>query len=104
MTDEPSDEKEPTLLIDEVVSLADEVTRMTRANSIPLKADEMAEPRLHALMALLREAPGPCAVDVIVELPDGVRVTLALGTRVIPHAGVLGGVERVFPGCMAELH
>jgi DNA polymerase-3 subunit alpha len=105
MTDEPSDEKEPTLLIDEVVSLADEVTRMTRAISIPLKADEMAEPRLRALKELLREAPGTCAVDLVVELPDGVRVTLALdGMRVIPHAGVLGGVERVFPGCMAELH
>jgi DNA polymerase-3 subunit alpha len=105
MTDEPSDEKEPTLLIDEVVSLADEVTRMTRAISIPLKADEMAEPRLLALKQLLREAPGTCAVDLVVELPDGVRVTLALdGMRVIPNAGILGGVERVFPGCMAELH
>jgi DNA polymerase-3 subunit alpha len=105
MTDEPTDEKEATLLVDEVVSLADEVTRMTRSISIPLKADEIGAPRLQALKELLREAPGACSVDLVVELPDGTRVTLSLdGMRIVPHAGVLGGLERVFPGCVAELH
>ena len=104
ITDDASDEKEATLLVDEVVPLLDAIKKATTAISIPLKAHEMQRPRLLALNHLLATVPGPCPVDIVVELPDGARVTMALeGRRVELQDKVLGGLERVFPGCIAEL-
>ena len=104
ITDDASDEKEATLLVDEVVPLLDAIKKATTAISIPLKAHEMQRPRLLALNHLLATMPGPCPVDIVVELPDGARVTMALeGRRVELQDKVLGGLERVFPGCIAEL-
>ena len=104
ITDDPSDEKEATLLVDEVQPLLEAIKKATTAISIPLKAHEMQRPRLLALNSLLATVPGPCPVDIVVELPDGARVTMALeGRRVELQDKVLGGLERVFPGCIAEL-
>jgi len=104
ITDDPSDEKEATLLVDEVQPLLDAIKKATTAISIPLKAHEMLRPRLLALNNLLATVPGPCPVDIVIELPDGARVTMALeGRRVELQDKVLGGLERVFPGCVAEL-
>jgi DNA polymerase III subunit alpha len=104
ITDDASDEKEATLLVDEVVPLLEAIRRATTAISIPLKAHEMQRPRLLALNDLLATVPGSCLVDIVIELPDGARVTMALeGRRVELQDKVLGGLERVFPGCVAEL-
>jgi DNA polymerase-3 subunit alpha len=104
ITDDPSDEKEATLLVDEVQPLLEAIKKATTAISIPLKAHEMQRQRLLALNNLLATVPGPCPVDIVIELPDGARVTMALdGRRVELQDKVLGGLERVFPGCVAEL-
>jgi DNA polymerase-3 subunit alpha len=104
ITDEPSDDAEATLLVDEVVPLVDAIKKATRAIAIPLKSTEMQRSRLERLKHLLEEAPGACPVDLVIELEDGARVVMALeGRRVELHDGILGGLERVFPGCIAEL-
>lgn len=104
VTDDPSDEKEATLQVDEVVPLVDAIRKATRAIVIPLKAAEVQRKRLEQLAQLLSEAPGPCPVDLVIEMEDGARVVMGLeGRRVELHDGVLGGLERVFPGCVTEL-
>jgi DNA polymerase-3 subunit alpha len=104
ITDDASDEKEATLLVDEVVPLLDAIKKATTAISIPLKAHEMQRPRLQALNQLLNAMPGVCPVDLVIELPDGSRVFMGIeGRRVDLQDKVLGGLERVFPGCVAEL-
>jgi DNA polymerase III subunit alpha len=105
-TDEPTDEpQEASLLVDEAVPLVDAIRKGTQRISIPLKAEDVRRPRLEALRALLAGAPsGACPVDLIVALPDGSRVVLGLeGSRVELQDAILGGLERVFPGCIAEL-
>ncbi len=105
MTDEATDEQaDPTLLVDEVVPLLDAIRKATTAICIPLKAQEMQPARLRQLGALLEQMPGPCPVDIAIELPDGTKVLMGLeGRRVELQERVLGGLERVFPGCIAEL-
>ncbi len=104
ITDDASDEKEATLLVDEVVPLLEAIKKATTGISIPLKSHEMQRPRLQALNHLLTAMPGACPVDIVIELPDGARVVMALeGRRVDLQDKVLGGLERVFPGCVAEL-
>jgi len=104
MTEDPSEEKEATLLVDEVQPLLESIRKATTAICIPLKAQEMQPARLRQLGALLEQMPGPCPVDINIELPDGTRVLMGLeGRRVDLQERVLGGLERVFPGCIAEL-
>jgi DNA polymerase-3 subunit alpha len=105
MTDEGTDEQqEATLLVDEVVPLLDALRKATTALCIPLKSQEMQPARLRQLVTLLEQMPGPCPVDIAIELPDGTKVLMGLeGRRIELQERVLGGVERVFPGCIAEL-
>ena len=104
MTDDATDEKEATLLVDEVVPLLSAIKKATTGIAIPLKANEMEPSRLRQLAELLATVPGQCPVDIVIELPDGARVTMGLdGKRVELEDRVLGGLERVFPGCIAEL-
>ncbi|HVZ34224.1 MAG TPA: OB-fold nucleic acid binding domain-containing protein, partial [Polyangiaceae bacterium] len=105
MTDEASDDQqEATLLVDEVQPLLEPIRKATSAICIPLKAQEVQPTRLRQLSALIAEVPGPCAVDISIELPDGAKVVMAIeGRRVDLQDRVLGGLERVFPGCVAQL-
>jgi DNA polymerase-3 subunit alpha len=104
MTEDPSEEKEATLLVDDVTPLLESIRKATTAICIPLKAQEMQPARLRQLGALLEQMPGPCPVDINIEVPDGTRVLMGLeGRRVDLQERVLGGLERVFPGCIAEL-
>jgi DNA polymerase-3 subunit alpha len=105
MTEEATDEQaDPTLLVDEVVPLLDAIRKATTAICIPLKSQEMQPARLRQLSALLAQMPGPCPVDITIELPDGTKVLMGLeGRRVELQERVLGGLERVFPGCIAQL-
>ncbi|MEY4547226.1 MAG: hypothetical protein RL685_3421 [Pseudomonadota bacterium] len=105
MTEEATDEQaDPTLLVDEVVPLLDALRKATTAICIPLKSQEMQPARLRQLSALLAQMPGPCPVDITIELPDGTKVLMGLeGRRVELQERVLGGLERVFPGCIAQL-
>lgn len=104
MTDEPDDEKEPTLLVDEVVPLSDAVRRSTRAILIHLDAEETRTDQLRNLKALLSESPGACPVELVLALPEGARAVLSLeGMRVDPSDRMLSGLERLFGSSVAEL-
>ena len=105
MTDEASDEeKEPTLLVDSAEPLSDAVLKATRSLSIRLSAERTAKSQLEALRDLLRDSPGPCPVELVLELPGGAEAVMALdGTRVTPSDLVLSGLERMFGTTVAEL-
>jgi DNA polymerase III subunit alpha len=104
ITDEPDDEQEPTLLVDEVVPLSDAVRKNTRAVSIHIDAEEARPERLESLKNVLAEFPGACPVELVLALPEGARAVLALeGTRVDPSDGMLAGIERLFGDSVAEL-
>jgi DNA polymerase-3 subunit alpha len=104
ITDEPDDEKEPTILVDEVVPLADAVRAATRAVVIHLDAEGVGREQLVELKHLLAESPGPCPVELVLSLPEGARAVLALdGARVDPGDAMLSGLERVFGETVAEL-
>ncbi|HLV67547.1 MAG TPA: DNA polymerase III subunit alpha [Polyangiaceae bacterium] len=105
MTAEESDEeREPTLLVDNVERLSDAALRATRSLSIRLEAERLAKKDVVALRELLVAAPGPCPVELVLVLPEGGEAVLDLeATRVTPSDALLGGLERTFGGAVAEL-
>ena len=104
ITDEPDDEQEPTLLVDEVVPLSDAVRKNTRAVFIHLAVEEARPERLQSLKNVLSESPGACPVELVLALPEGARAVLALeGMRVDPSDTMLAGIEKLFGDSVAEL-
>jgi DNA polymerase-3 subunit alpha len=96
--------REPTLLVDSVELLSDSALKSTRTVSIKLEAERTARKDLESLRDLLRDSPGPIPVEVVIELSDGAQAVLDLaGTRITPTDALLGGLERVFGGSVAEL-
>jgi DNA polymerase-3 subunit alpha len=105
MTEEPTDEeREPTLLVDQVERLSEVALRATRAVSIRLDAERTQRRDLLALKDLLALSPGECPVELVLMLADGAEAVLDLQTvRVAPSDALLGGLERVFGSSVAEL-
>jgi DNA polymerase-3 subunit alpha len=104
MTEDPEEEREPTLLVDSVELLSDAALRATRAISIRLDAERTRRVDLEKLKELLAASPGSCPVELVLELKDGAQAVLDLpGTRVTPDGSLLGSLERTFGGPVAEL-
>ncbi len=104
MSDDSDEEKEPTLLVDSAEPLADAVLKATRSLSIRLAAERTERRQLEALRDLLRDCPGSCPVELVLELPGGAEAVMALdGTRITPSDLVLSGLERMFGTTVAEL-
>jgi len=104
ITDEPDDEREPTLLVDAVELLADAALKATRSVSIRLDAERTVREDLIRLRGLLEASPGSCPVELVLSLGDGAEAVLELtGTRVTPDNALLGGLERMFGDTVAEL-
>jgi DNA polymerase-3 subunit alpha len=104
ITDEPDDEREPTLLVDSVELLSDAALKNTRGVSIKLHAERTVRRDLEQLKGLFQASPGPCPVELVLELEGGTQAVLELdGTRVTPNDDFLGGLERMFGQCVAEL-
>jgi DNA polymerase-3 subunit alpha len=104
ITDEPTDELEATLLIDEVVPLSDAVRSATRSIRVRLDATLHGVVGFGPLRQLLEEHSGGCPVELVLSLPGGVQAQLALdGLRVEPCDAILSGLERLFGGYVAEL-
>jgi DNA polymerase-3 subunit alpha len=96
--------REPTVLVDAVELLSDSALKSTRAVSIKLEAERTVKKDLETLRDLLRESPGPIPVELVIELSDGAQAVLDLdGTRITPTDALLGGLERIFGGSVAEL-
>ncbi len=104
ITDEPEENPEPTILLDEVVPLSDAVRQATKAMSIRFDTDRFGRRELEGLRELIRLHSGPCPVEVVLQLPDGARAMLSVeGARVDPSDAMLGGIERVFGDTVADL-
>jgi DNA polymerase-3 subunit alpha len=104
ITDEPDDEAEPTILVDEVLPLSDAVRKATRSVVLHLDAEGTRAEQLQRLKELLSEFAGPCPVELILALPEGAKAVLALeGVRVDPGDKILSGLERLFGDTVAEL-
>jgi DNA polymerase-3 subunit alpha len=106
ITDEPdeSEGREPTILVDSVELLSDSALKSTRAVSIKVEAERTARKDLETLRELLHGSPGSIPVELVIELSDGAQAVLDLeGTRITPSDALLGGLERIFGGTVAEL-
>jgi DNA polymerase-3 subunit alpha len=103
-TEDPEEERVPTLLVDGVELLSDAALRATRGISIRLDAERTVRRDLEKLKELLAASPGSCPVELVLEMKDGAQAVLDLpGTRVTPDGVLLGGLERTFGGPVAEL-
>lgn len=104
VSDDPEDEREPTLLVDGVELVAAAVLKSTRLLVIRLDAQAVQRERLAELGGLLRQAPGGCPVELVLELGEGTEAVLTLGsTLVTPDDMLLAGLERLFGGNVVEL-
>jgi DNA polymerase-3 subunit alpha len=108
--DENADEgetppREPTLLLDEAVPLADAIRAETR--HVTIRVSEQRDKREHIdrLREVLRQSPGACSVQLVVQLKDGSEAVLSLGKdfRVEPSDSMLARLEKLFGEKVAEL-
>jgi DNA polymerase-3 subunit alpha len=97
--------REPTLLLDEAVPLADAIRAETK--HVAIRVNELRAGREHIdkLRDVLRQSPGACSVQLVVQLKDGSEALLALGRewRVEPSDGMLARLEKLFGEKVAEL-
>jgi DNA polymerase-3 subunit alpha len=97
--------KEPTLLLDEAVLLADAIRAETKQVVLRVNEHRVNRAHLDRLRDVLRRSPGACSVQLVIELKDGNEAVLALGKeyRVEPSDGMLAGLEKLFGEKVAEL-
>jgi DNA polymerase-3 subunit alpha len=103
MTDEPDEEREPTLFVDAVEPLSDAVLSATGRVTVRLEADGVSRKQLLAMRGAFEESPGLCVVDLSLVLEKGEEATLVLDQKITPTDGVLGDLERIFGDTVAEL-
>lgn len=103
VTDEPSDEKEPTLFVDAVEPLSDAVLSATEKMTVRLDADAISNQQLSQLRSSLTQSPGSCAVELSLTLARGEEAILALAQKVTPTDAVLSEMERIFGDTVVEL-
>jgi DNA polymerase-3 subunit alpha len=97
--------REPTLLLDEAVPLADAIRAETKHVAIRVSEQRAGRDHLDRLRDVLRQSPGACSVQLVVQLRDGSEAVLALGReyRVEPSDGMLARLEKLFGEKVAEL-
>jgi DNA polymerase III subunit alpha len=97
--------REPTLLLDEAVPLADAIRAETKHVAIRLSEQRAGREHIDRLRDVLRQSPGACTVQLVVQLRDGSEAVLTLGReyRVEPSDGMLARLEKLFGEKVAEL-
>jgi DNA polymerase-3 subunit alpha len=102
--DENAAPKEPTLLLDEAVPLADAIRAETKGVAIRLTTKRIELVHLQKLGDILRLSPGACPVQLVLQLDDGAEAVLALGRelRVEPSDAMLARLEKLFGEKVAE--
>ncbi|MBI5531111.1 MAG: DNA polymerase III subunit alpha [Deltaproteobacteria bacterium] len=97
--------REPTLLLDKVALLASLVQAETKAVTIRLRSQETTAADVTTLGGVLRDAPGDCPVTLVLEMPTGAEVSLALSPELRVEAGdrLFSALERQFGRQVAEL-
>ncbi|HEX4445302.1 MAG TPA: DNA polymerase III subunit alpha [Polyangiaceae bacterium] len=103
--DEPEGPREPTILLNEVHSLAETVRADTRAIAIRVPAERTRAADLSSLARVLSGAKGTCPVALHVAFADGREAVLSLGDawKVDVGDALLSGIERIFGQQVAEL-
>ncbi len=102
--DENPGPREPTLLLDEVVLLADAIRAETRGVLVRLNSAKHGRDQMERLGAALRESPGSCPVELTIELEGGAEAVMRLpGFRVEPNDAMLARLEKLFGGKVVEL-
>jgi len=103
ITDEPVEEKEPTVLVDSVMPLSEAVLSATGRMTVRLEIEAISSRQLHTLRDALVENSGSCPVDLQLILEKGEEATLALPQKVKPTDELLGQLERIFGDTVVEL-
>ena len=96
--EEPEGPREPTLMLDEAHLLSDAIFSQARNVAITLKSRNARREHIDRLGAVLRESPGACPVQLVLQLDDGAEAVLSLGRdlRVEPNDGMLARLEKLF--------
>ncbi len=103
VTDDPDEEKEPTLFVDSVEPLSEAVLTATQRVSIRLPIERVAQAQLVSLREALEDSPGEIPVEVNLALDSGAEALLLLPQRITPSDVVLGQLERIFGDTVAQL-
>ncbi|HHH10504.1 MAG TPA: DNA polymerase III subunit alpha, partial [Sorangium sp.] len=102
--DDSDSERQPTLLVDEVVLLSEVIAAETRSVSLRLTVEQAPREVLVQLAEVLRATPGRCPVQLVLTMPTGAEAVLSLGgLRVAPNDALLSALERLFGRNVAEL-
>src|SRR5690606_8322913 len=103
VTDEPEEEREPTMFVDAVEPLSDAVLSATHRMTVRLEVDSVNRKQLEMMKAALETSPGNCGVELRLTLEGGEEAQLALPQRVTPTDAVLSDLERIFGDTVVEL-
>lgn len=103
MTDEPEEEREPTMFVDTVEPLSEAVLSATHRMMVKLEVEDVNTKQLESMRAALESSPGGCGVEMRLVLEMGEEASLALGQRVTPTDALLSDLERIFGDTVVEL-
>ncbi|MDZ4783103.1 MAG: DNA polymerase III subunit alpha [Planctomycetia bacterium] len=93
------------LICNEILPVSELEQRYTRGLRLRVSEQEHGEKKLESLRDILRGYPGPCAVELVLELTDGLRVLCKSGgLKVQLNAEMRGRIEDLLgPGCVKPL-
>ena len=103
VTDEPDEEKEPTLFVDSVEPLANAVLSATERVTVRLAVDSVSSRQMLAMKDTFDQAQGKCGVELRLVLEKGEEAILGLPQGVALSDAVLAEVERIFGDTVVEL-
>jgi DNA polymerase-3 subunit alpha len=104
ISDEPVDEPEPTLFVDEVKLLSETAQSSARGICIRLSAEKTGQRQLQSLRGLLVQHSGACPVELVLKMDDGAQAIMSLESlKVEPNDSMLASLEKLFGDCVAEL-
>ena len=97
--------REPTLLLDEAVLLADAIRAETKHMKITVREQRAGREHIDRLRDVLRQSPGACSVQLVIQLKDGCEADLSLSReyRVEPSDSMLSRVEKLLGEKAVEL-
>jgi DNA polymerase-3 subunit alpha len=103
--EEQAGPRDPTLMLDEVVILADAIRSETKNVRIKLNSRKVTRDHIGKLRGVLQSSPGGCPVQLLIQLDDGAEAVLALGRdlQVSPSDMMLANLEKLFGEKVAEL-
>ena len=103
-SDDEEAEREATLLVDSVETLAVAAQKVARALGVRLQADSIGRADVAELGEILEQYPGNCGVELSLTFSDGAEAQLAVDKRRVgPSDELLSALERRFGYDSVEL-